>query len=399
MAKKKKGKGFFSAIGSALGSIPVVGKVKKAAKAVKKQIKTAKKKVEKTVKKVKKKVKKAVKKKVGKVYTKARKIKNNLSKSKIVKKVKKAAKKAVLATKKAVKKAKAVVSKAKQQVKTVVKQTKQVMKEKVLPVVKKAAKATTKVVINAVQPKNLLDGLQLGLDIAGLIPGLGEIADGVNAAIYLARGDKVNAALSLTSMIPFAGYGASAVKFGKRIDTAIDKGKDVIKSAKEVLAPVKGKVTKQVENVKGQAKSPTPTNPPKQQAPSSPAKTKEQGTAKESNTKKDTLESNRKKGKDYENKEFKKFSEKYSNAVEQVTIKTESGTKTRVDAIGLDNKGNVVIVEFKSSKTAPLTKNQEKAFPEIFKSGGQVVGKGKGIFTKDYQIPKGTEIKITRPAD
>ena len=33
-----------------------------------------------------------------------------------------------------------------------------------------------------------------GLDIVGLIPVVGEVADGANAMIYLAEGDKVNAA-------------------------------------------------------------------------------------------------------------------------------------------------------------------------------------------------------------
>lgn len=47
----KKGKGFFGALGSALGSLPVVGKVKKAAKSVKKKIKKAKKKLKKALKK------------------------------------------------------------------------------------------------------------------------------------------------------------------------------------------------------------------------------------------------------------------------------------------------------------------------------------------------------------
>ena len=132
MAKKGKGKGkggkgkskgLFGAIGSALGSIPVVGKVKNAAKSVKKKVKKAKNKVKKKIKKAKKKLKK----KIGKVYTKARKLKNNLSKSKIVKKFKQVAKKAVLATKKAVQKTKATVTKAKQQVKAAIKDTKKVM--------------------------------------------------------------------------------------------------------------------------------------------------------------------------------------------------------------------------------------------------------------------------------
>ncbi|WP_107951133.1 pre-toxin TG domain-containing protein [Lysinibacillus parviboronicapiens] len=109
MAKKGKGgkgKGFFGTIGSFLGSIPAVGKVKNAAKSVKKKIKNTKKKLKKAIKKAKKKLKKKLKKKIGKVFTKARKLKNNLSKSKMVKKFKRAAKKVVLATKKVASKAK-----------------------------------------------------------------------------------------------------------------------------------------------------------------------------------------------------------------------------------------------------------------------------------------------------
>lgn len=87
------------------------------------------------------------------------------------------------------------------------------------------------------------------------------------------------------------------------------------------------------------------------------------------------------------------FSQNCSDAVEQITIKTSSGVKTRVDAIGLDTNGNVVIQEYKSS----LTNNQARAFQEIFENGGVVVGNGKGIFTRGYQIPAGTEVKIVRP--
>lgn len=53
------------------------------------------------------------------------------------------------------------------------------------------------------------------------------------------------------------------------------------------------------------------------------------------------------------------------HAQEQITVKTLSSIKTRLDAIGLDAEGNVVINEFKSSATAPLTPNQKIAFPEI----------------------------------
>ena len=59
--------------------------------------------------------------------------------------------------------------------------------------------------------------------------------------------------------------------------------------------------------------------------------------------------------------------------------------------------GNVVINEFKTSVTAPLTPNQKIAFSEIMENGGVVVGNGKGIFTGGYQIPAGTPINIIRP--
>lgn len=45
------------------------------------------------------------------------------------------------------------------------------------------------------------------------------------------------------------------------------------------------------------------------------------------------------------------------------------------------------LIEAKASKTAPLTKNQKKAFPEIEKSGAVVVGKN-GL----PNYPPGTKI-------
>ncbi len=260
--------GLLGLAGSLLGMIPKVGspsgakkgksggsKGKSSKKSSKKKSST-KKKQKKSSKKKKKKKRKKKKKKWGKFFTKARKLKNSLSKSKLVKRAKKAIKKAILTTKKVVKKAKAAVTKAKQQVKAAVKQTKQVVKEKVLPVVKKAAQATTKAVKNAVKPKNLLNTLQVGLDLVGLIPGFGEIADGVNGIIYLARGDKVNAALSFGAMIPFAGWAATGGKL-------VNKGAGVVKSVAEGVQNVlKGpvgsvvdQVKKQVVNVKTQIQS------------------------------------------------------------------------------------------------------------------------------------------------
>ena len=74
------------------------------------------------------------------------------------------------------------------------------------------------------------DVVQVGLDIVGLIPGLGEIADGLNGLISLARGDYAGAALSLAAMIPFAGWAATAGKFGRRAVNAVDAVGDVTRA-------------------------------------------------------------------------------------------------------------------------------------------------------------------------
>jgi len=59
------------------------------------------------------------------------------------------------------------------------------------------------------------------LDVAGLVPVLGEPADGINAIWYEAEGDHVNAALSAAGMVPFLGMGATAAKVGiKGVETA-----------------------------------------------------------------------------------------------------------------------------------------------------------------------------------
>jgi RHS repeat-associated protein len=71
----------------------------------------------------------------------------------------------------------------------------------------------------------ILDGTQTVLDVAGLVPGFGELADGANALIYLGRGDNTNAALSGAAMIPFIGWGATTAKVVGRVDNAVDSAR------------------------------------------------------------------------------------------------------------------------------------------------------------------------------
>jgi RHS repeat-associated protein len=65
------------------------------------------------------------------------------------------------------------------------------------------------------------------LDILGLVPGVGELADGVNAAWYAAEGDYVNASLSAAAMIPGAGAAVIAAKYGKKLADAATSARGV----------------------------------------------------------------------------------------------------------------------------------------------------------------------------
>ncbi|MBF8670790.1 hypothetical protein IR012_14860 [Pseudomonas putida] len=87
----------------------------------------------------------------------------------------------------------------------------------------------------------ILDGVQLGLDIVGLIPVVGEIADIANAGISLARGDYAGAALSLVSAIPFAGYVGTA---GKIVQHATKTTAEASAKASKEVAKAPSKATK-----------------------------------------------------------------------------------------------------------------------------------------------------------
>jgi hypothetical protein len=84
-----------------------------------------------------------------------------------------------------------------------------------------------------------------------------------------------------------------------------------------------------------------------------------------------------------------------TDVAEQITVKTKSGTKTRLDFVSKDANGDVKCTECKASGSAPLTKNQQAGFPEIEQSGATVVGKGKPGFPGGTEIPP-TKVDIIR---
>ena len=76
--------------------------------------------------------------------------------------------------------------------------------------------------------EGVMDWIQTSLDVVGLIPGVGEVADAINAIISLGRGNPIEALLSLISMIPTAG------------DIIGKGGKVIYKLFKPALALFKG---------------------------------------------------------------------------------------------------------------------------------------------------------------
>ena len=115
-----------------------------------------------------------------------------------------------------------------------------------------------------------MDWLQGALDVAGLIPGIGEAADGVNALISIARGNPLEAALSLVSMIPVAGdaVGKGGKAALKMLDPAIDIiknagpiadvvekiGPDAAKNLGKVIGPLKDVVLKNSDKIQAHAR-------------------------------------------------------------------------------------------------------------------------------------------------
>lgn len=83
-----------------------------------------------------------------------------------------------------------------------------------------------------------LNNIQTALDIAGLVPGYGEVADGMNAVIYALRGDYINAGLSGSAMIPFAGWFSTGGKLTGKALKIVNKVDDVEKFTKKLAKEV-----------------------------------------------------------------------------------------------------------------------------------------------------------------
>ncbi|RKR87797.1 intein/RHS repeat-associated protein [Micromonospora pisi] len=100
------------------------------------------------------------------------------------------------------------------------------------------------------------------LDVVGLIPVVGEVADVANGVWYAAEGNYVDAALSMSSAIPFIGYGATAIKAGRtgqKIIEGVDTVKDIEKGVEATTDASKAVPTN------------TPSTKPDVEAPAGPS--------------------------------------------------------------------------------------------------------------------------------
>ena len=79
----------------------------------------------------------------------------------------------------------------------------------------------------------------VALDLAGLVPVYGEIADGANALWYASKGEYLNATFSLISLIPVLG---DAVGKGGKVAIYAAKGAKAAKGVKGGRAAAKGLV-------------------------------------------------------------------------------------------------------------------------------------------------------------
>lgn len=81
-----------------------------------------------------------------------------------------------------------------------------------------------------------LDNVQFALDIAGMVPVVGEAADLINVGIHAGRGNWTDAAISGAAAVPFLGMFATGGKFLKKAASKVDDVGGLVASKSDDLA-------------------------------------------------------------------------------------------------------------------------------------------------------------------
>lgn len=70
--------------------------------------------------------------------------------------------------------------------------------------------------------------LHASLDVVGMVPVIGELADGTNALLYMSEGDMLNAGISLAGLVPFVGMAGTGARLVTRV------GREALEEAEEL---------------------------------------------------------------------------------------------------------------------------------------------------------------------
>lgn len=82
--------------------------------------------------------------------------------------------------------------------------------------------------------QSVLDGMQMALDVAGMVPGVGAVPDLLNAAISVMRGDWGGAGLSVVAAVPLVGDAIVGAKIAYRGAKTAGVMQKISKAAKEI---------------------------------------------------------------------------------------------------------------------------------------------------------------------
>ena len=251
-----------------------------------------------------------------------------------------------------------------------------------------------------------LDALQMVLDLAGLVPGLGEGADLLNAAISLGRGDFLGSLFSVVGAIPLLGQGATAAKIAKNADryTAAvkvvekkfpwlaQKIKPWLDAVKSKLDDMMGKNTPPGKSSGGDSGGGGGEKSPKGDGDGPDASNG--GTVKKSPAEKaEQLKDNKKAGAPRE-AEVKADLETEGHTVlgEQVTVKTPE-THRRIDVLIQDgNTGQIRAIEVKSG-SAMRNSSQLAKDAAMENAGATIIGKNAPDALKGQTMKIPTEVR------
>ncbi|WP_051754879.1 RHS repeat-associated core domain-containing protein [Kitasatospora purpeofusca] len=108
-------------------------------------------------------------------------------------------------------------------------------------IVKKATQAVSKAVDVVKENYSTISNIgHTVLDVAGMIPVIGDACDIVNGVWYAAEGDWKNAAMSLVAVVPVIGSAATAARVASKVAKAVDTATDVVKAVERGSEAAKG---------------------------------------------------------------------------------------------------------------------------------------------------------------